>query len=61
MTEPTANRAVATVKIDNDHVRVTEWRFAPGVSDAHEARWAGPYSPFAPRMALFRTVLRMSS
>jgi beta-alanine degradation protein BauB len=23
-------RAVATVQIDNDRVRVTEWRFAPG-------------------------------
>jgi quercetin dioxygenase-like cupin family protein len=24
--------AVATVKIDNDRVRVTEWRFAPGAA-----------------------------
>jgi quercetin dioxygenase-like cupin family protein len=23
-------RAVATVQVDNDRVRVTEWRFAPG-------------------------------
>jgi quercetin dioxygenase-like cupin family protein len=23
-------RAVPTVQVDNDHVRVTEWRFAPG-------------------------------
>lgn len=26
----TAARAVPTVQIDNDRVRVTEWRFAPG-------------------------------
>ena len=25
-------RAVASVKIDNERVRVTEWRFAPGAS-----------------------------
>ena len=25
-------RAVPTVTIDNDHVRVTEWRFAPGAA-----------------------------
>ncbi len=25
-------RAVPTVKIDNDHVRVIEWRFAPGTA-----------------------------
>ena len=25
-------RAVPTVKIDNDRVRVTEWRFAPGAA-----------------------------
>jgi quercetin dioxygenase-like cupin family protein len=24
--------AVATVQIDNEHVRVTEWRFAPGAT-----------------------------
>jgi beta-alanine degradation protein BauB len=23
-------RAVATVQLENDHLRVTEWRFAPG-------------------------------
>jgi quercetin dioxygenase-like cupin family protein len=27
-----AQRAVATVRIDNERVRVTEWRFAPGTS-----------------------------
>jgi quercetin dioxygenase-like cupin family protein len=27
---PQELRAVATVKIDNDRVRVTEWRFTPG-------------------------------
>lgn len=26
------DRAVPTVKIDNDRVRVTEWRFAPGTA-----------------------------
>ena len=26
----TSTRAVPTVQIDNDRVRVTEWRFAPG-------------------------------
>jgi quercetin dioxygenase-like cupin family protein len=29
MREPRA-KAVSTVKIDNDHVRVTHWRFPPG-------------------------------
>jgi quercetin dioxygenase-like cupin family protein len=28
-------RAVATVQIDNDRVRVTEWRFAPGAATGH--------------------------
>ena len=28
----TDERAVATVKIDNERVRVTEWRFAPGAA-----------------------------
>jgi quercetin dioxygenase-like cupin family protein len=32
MTEP---QAVATVKIDNAQVRVTEWRFAPGARTGH--------------------------
>ncbi len=32
MAKPTTNQAVATVKIDNDRVRVTEWRFAPGAA-----------------------------
>ena len=32
MTEPPA---VATVKIDNAQVRVTEWRFAPGARTGH--------------------------
>jgi len=27
-----ASRAVPTVRIDNDRVRVTEWRFAPGAA-----------------------------
>jgi len=29
---PRDRRAVASVKIDNERVRVTEWRFAPGTS-----------------------------
>jgi len=28
-------QAVPTVKIDNAHVRVTEWRFAPGARTGH--------------------------
>jgi quercetin dioxygenase-like cupin family protein len=28
-------RAVPTVTIDNDRVRVTEWRFAPGAATGH--------------------------
>jgi quercetin dioxygenase-like cupin family protein len=28
-------RAVATVQIDDDRVRVTEWRFAPGAATGH--------------------------
>jgi beta-alanine degradation protein BauB len=35
-------RAVATVTIDNERVRVTEWRFAPGAATgAHRHEW--PY------------------
>jgi beta-alanine degradation protein BauB len=26
------NRAVPTVQVENDHLRVTEWRFAPGAA-----------------------------
>jgi len=29
---PSDLRAVATVRIDNERVRVTEWRFAPGAN-----------------------------
>ena len=29
---PSGLRAVASVRIDNERVRVTEWRFAPGAS-----------------------------
>ena len=28
-------RAIHTIMIDNDEVRVTEWRFAPGTSTGH--------------------------
>lgn len=31
----TAPQAVATVKVDNARVRVTEWRFAPGAHTGH--------------------------
>ena len=34
MREPRA-KAVPTVKIDNEAVRVTEWRFAPGAHTGH--------------------------
>ena len=27
--------AVSTVQVDNDRVRVTEWRFAPGAATGH--------------------------
>jgi len=29
------NRAVATVQVDNDHLRVIEWRFAPGAATGY--------------------------
>jgi len=29
------NRAVPTVQIDNDHLRVTEWRFTPGAATGY--------------------------
>lgn len=35
-------RAVATVQIDNESVRVTEWRFVPGAATGHH-RHAYPY------------------
>jgi quercetin dioxygenase-like cupin family protein len=41
MREPRA-KAVPTVKIDNDQVRVTEWRFAPGAHTGHH-RHEYPY------------------
>ncbi|HEY7040075.1 MAG TPA: cupin domain-containing protein [Methylomirabilota bacterium] len=31
----TDSQAVATVKVDNARVRVTEWRFAPGAHTGH--------------------------
>jgi len=34
MAEPMA-KAVATVQVDNERVRVTEWRFAPGAHTGH--------------------------
>ena len=35
MPEPSARRAVPTTQVDNDTVRVTEWRFAPGAATGH--------------------------
>ncbi len=38
---PNDLRAVATVSVDNAHVRVTEWRFAPGATTGpHRHEWA---------------------
>jgi beta-alanine degradation protein BauB len=31
----TDNRAVPTVQLDNDHLRVTEWRFGPGAATGY--------------------------
>ena len=42
MSTPTDARAVPTVQVDNDSVRVTEWRFAPGASTGHH-RHEYPY------------------
>ena len=33
--EATIERAIPTVQIENDVVRVTEWRFAPGAATGH--------------------------
>jgi beta-alanine degradation protein BauB len=41
MANPRA-KAVPTVKIDNEQVRVTEWRFAPGAHTGHH-RHEFPY------------------
>jgi len=35
MPEPSAARAVPTVQVDNDAVRVTEWRFPRGAATGH--------------------------
>jgi len=29
------NRAIPTVQVDNDQIRVTEWRFAPGAATGY--------------------------
>jgi quercetin dioxygenase-like cupin family protein len=42
MREPASTQAVATVVIDNERVRVTEWRFAPGAATGHH-RHEYPY------------------
>ncbi len=42
MTEPAALHAIPTVTIDNEHVRVTEWRSPPGASTGHH-RHQYPY------------------
>ena len=41
MPEPMA-KAVPTVRVDNERVRVTEWRFAPGAHTGHH-RHEYPY------------------
>lgn len=34
-TDMSDNRAVATVQIDNEQLRVTEWRFTPGAATGY--------------------------
>jgi len=34
-TDMSDNQAVATVQVDNEHLRVTEWRFAPGAATGY--------------------------
>src|SRR6202046_2726865 len=33
--EMAAKQAVATVQLENEHLRVTEWRFAPGAATGY--------------------------
>ena len=42
MPEPPSTKAVATVLIDNERVRVTEWRFTTGANTGHH-RHEYPY------------------
>lgn len=42
MSPSTDPRAVPTVQVDNEMVRVTEWRFAPGANTGHH-RHEYPY------------------
>jgi quercetin dioxygenase-like cupin family protein len=42
MLDPASTKAVATVLIDNERVRVTEWRFASGAHTGHH-RHEYPY------------------
>lgn len=42
MSDHAAPRAVPTVQVDNEMVRITEWRFAPGASTGHH-RHEYPY------------------
>jgi quercetin dioxygenase-like cupin family protein len=42
MSPSTDSRAVPTVQVDNEMVRVTEWRFAPGAATGHH-RHEYPY------------------
>ena len=42
MSEHAAPRAVPTVQVDNEVVRITEWRFAPGATTGHH-RHEYPY------------------
>jgi beta-alanine degradation protein BauB len=34
-TDMSDNRAVATVQVDNEQLRITEWRFAPGAATGY--------------------------
>jgi quercetin dioxygenase-like cupin family protein len=42
MPDPVVPRAIPAVRIDNEQVRVTEWRFPPGASTGHH-RHEYPY------------------
>ena len=45
MSKPIDPRAVPTVQVDNDSVRVTEWRFAPGATTGWHRHGQAYYRP----------------
>ena len=56
MAEPMA-KAVATVQVDNERVRVTEWRFAPGAHTGHHRHdYAYVVVPLTTGMLASRTI-----